>query len=262
MTNLRDLCPTIYGPVQSRRHGLSLGINLGDPQSKICTWGCIYCQCGFGSRSDAQGLLQQGAIPTADQVLKELEEVVRNNPALDSVTMAGNSEPTAHPQFPEIVARVLDLRARLGLKWIFNCLSNGSELGKDSVVKACDSLDEIWVKMDCAVDSLFKKLNRPVNAVGGVEDQIARIKKLRAPGIQSLLWTCPEKPEIANWTEENREALREAYRKIRPAQIFITTVKRQPAFTGLQPVDLASLEAFGEEVRRDSLNKIDVKVFV
>jgi len=256
--NLRIHCPAIYGPVQSRRHGLSLGINLGDPHAKVCTWGCIYCQCGFGSRKESKERNDGEKIPSLQQVLGELKSALQKHPNLDSVTMAGNSEPTAHPEFSQIVHSVLELRKETGGRWIFNCLSNGSELDQDSVVNACDRLDEAWVKLDCGIDELFRKLNRPTPSVGTVDSHIERIQRLSQPMLQSLFWNCSATPEVANWTEANRQALLAAYLKIAPQQIFITTVEREPAFQGAEPVSKEELETFAAEIRNRGLR---VKVF-
>jgi len=254
--SLRDLCPTVYGPVQSRRHGLSLGINLGDPGAKACTWSCIYCQCGFGNRVETMG---GGFIPSVDQVLSGLKAAIEQQPAIDSVTIAGNSEPTSHPLFAEVVDAVLDFRKASGGRWIFNSLSNGSGLDDRKVVNACNRLDEIWIKFDCATDELFRRLNRPAARVGTVAEHLNRIKQLEKPRIQSLFWLFPDRPEMSNWTDKNREAVLTAYRAIVPEQVFITTIKREPAMRGLEPVPLEELESFGDRARAAGS---DVKVFI
>jgi wyosine [tRNA(Phe)-imidazoG37] synthetase (radical SAM superfamily) len=89
----KEACPTIYGPVTSRRHGRSLGINLGNPIYKICTWGCVYCQCGVGER---RAFSAGDGLPSVDEVLTDLTEALirlqADGQKLDSVTFAGNTE--------------------------------------------------------------------------------------------------------------------------------------------------------------------------
>ena len=256
-TELRDFCPTVYGPVRSRRHGFSLGINLGDAEKKACTWSCVYCQCGFGHRvGEISGL----RIPARHEVLKGVREALKAHPDLDSVTMAGNTEPTSHPEFAEIVQDVLDLRRQTAGKWTFNVLSNGSELdpGNTALIAACDSLDEVWIKLDCAEEDLFRRLNRPIARIGGIHQHLVRIRLLQAPRIQTLLWGAEERPNLASWTEGNRKALLAAYKQVAPVQIFITTIQREPAMSGLLPVPATELEEFGEQVRAAGFN---VKIF-
>lgn len=238
-------CPVVYGPIHSRRHGLSLGINLGAAEKKVCTWGCVYCQCGFGERD----VPREGEIPSAASVIASLRESLSGGMQPDSVTFAGNSEPTAHPQFLEIVREARKLKYAMRATWILNVLSNGSELGKDAVVTACDLLDEAWIKLDCATDGLFRRLNRPVFRVGAVRAHVARVKRLKKPRLQTLLWRSQAHPRASNWGEENLRALLDAYSEIQPVEINLTTVRRETALAGLQPVDPEDLEGFASRIR-------------
>ena len=92
----------IFGPVHSRRLGVSLGINLMPADGKLCTFNCIYCECGFNE--DFRPKLPR---PTREEVRTALEarllDMKQNGPAPDVLTFAGNGEPTAHPHFPEII---------------------------------------------------------------------------------------------------------------------------------------------------------------
>lgn len=238
-------CPAVYGPVHSRRHGLSLGINLGASEKKVCTWGCVYCQCGFGARD----VPREDEIPSAAAVIASLRESLGTGTRPDSVTFAGNSEPTAHPEFLEIVRQARKLKYAMRATWALNVLSNGSELDKNAVVAACDLLDEAWIKLDCATDELFRRLNRPVFRVGSVHEHVARIKRLKEPRIQTLLWRSQAHPQTSNFSEENLHALLNAYSEIRPVEIHLTTVKRETALAGLQPVSAGDLDAFAARIR-------------
>ena len=239
-------CPTIYGPVESRRHGLSLGINLGLVDQKVCTWGCLYCQCGMGQRREFESSESR---PTANEVLKLLELKLQTLSKLDSITFAGNTEPTTHPEFGTIVEGALNLRERYHPKCIVNILSNGSELESEGVVAACNKLDESWIKLDCALDGLFLKLNRPLEKVGSTAKHVERVQQLNKIYIQTILWQCDDKPELANASPENLKALLEAYKKIRPIKIHVTTIARKPAVEKLGPVTEALLASFVSTLR-------------
>ena len=123
-----------------------------------------------------------------------------------------NHEPTRHPHFREIVADVLELRARSGASWIVNVLSNGSELENPGVIEALNALDEAWLKLDCGTDDLYRRLSRPLPELGGVAEHVARIRRLRRPRLQTLLWEAGDQAKLASWTEGNRAALLECYR--------------------------------------------------
>lgn len=244
-------CSTLYGPVLSRRHGRSLGINLGDPNKKVCSWGCLYCQCGQGER---RAIGKQDCLPSRQEVLQKLSTTLETCGPIDSVTLAGNSEPGAHPDFLEIVRDVLQLKDSLRAEWIFNCLTNGSELGNDAVVEGCNLLDEAWVKLDCGNDTLFKRLNRPIAKIGNLSDHLSWVRRLARPRIQSLFWASKTYPRACNWTDENRQALLNAYNLVKPVEIHLTTVERQPAWSGAQPVPAEELNSFCDYLERNGFN--------
>lgn len=238
-------CSTLYGPVKSRRHGLSLGVNLGQEEKKICTWGCVYCQCGYGLRRDFN---EQDQRPNAAAVLTLLKEAVFKNPSIDSITFAGNSEPTSHPEFNTIARNVMKLKHSMRAKWVVNVLSNGSELDRPDVLSGLNLLDEAWVKLDCGSNDEFRRLSRPIERVGSVEQHVARIQQLRKPHIQTLLWDHDSLPRLSNYSPENSEALLKCYELIKPVSIHLTTVSRSPATSGIVPLAKEQLDLFAQMI--------------
>ena len=247
-TNLLS-CPTVYGPKKSRRQGLSLGINLGDPDMKCCTWSCVYCQCGFGRKADGSG-----RYPSRNDIVRVLVHELNRHAKLDSVTIAGNSEPGTYPEFLELVKDVIAVRKKMSGNWIFNCLTNGSELDNERVRQACELLDEAWVKIDCATDQLLLKVNRPLARIGGIKGHLDRVKKLQSIRIQTLLWRDTDQTRrLGNDTEDNFVALLDAFKFLQPKQIHLTTIQREPATKGLEPLCLAELNKFADRVRLSGL---------
>ncbi len=254
-----EKCDWVYGPVPSRRFGLSLGINLGETREKICTWGCVYCQCGFGRKLSS---VPDARFPTLPEVLNETARRVAAHPGLDSITFAGNSEPTSNPAFPEIVEAVLRQRESHPAKVprIVNCLTNASDIDRPGVLAALLKLDEAWVKLDCALPEMFLKLNRPERSLGGLAEHLARLKRFGAGRlrIQTLVWECPSVPHLGNWTEANRQALCEAYLDLIPMEVHLATIERNPADRRLTPVPDIQLLDFAEFLRQ---KKVMVTVF-
>lgn len=246
-----EACSTLYGPVKSRRHGISLGINLGLTEKKNCTWGCVYCQCGYGMRRDFDLNDQR---PDAALVLAQLKEELFNYPNVDSVTFAGNSEPTSHPDFRTIARGVMKLKTAMRAKWIVNALSNGSELDRPEVIHGLNLLDEAWIKLDCGLDSEFKRLSRPLPRIGDVKSHVLRIQNLRQPRLQTLLWDHESRSELSNSSQENLDALLECYQQIKPVSIHLMTVSRSPATSGIIPLPRKRLENFSEEILRRGLS--------
>ena len=125
----------IFGPVHSRRLGVSLGINLMPADGKLCTFNCIYCECGFNE--DFRPKLPR---PTREEVRQALEvrlqDMQANGPAPDVLTFAGNGEPTAHPHFPEIIADILSLRDKYFPNAKVSVLSNSTFIHKPAVFEA------------------------------------------------------------------------------------------------------------------------------
>jgi wyosine [tRNA(Phe)-imidazoG37] synthetase (radical SAM superfamily) len=151
----------------------------------------------------------------------------------------------------------MELKTSLGARWVVNCLSNGSELHQEKVISAFNMLDESWIKFDCADEDQYKKLNRPLERLGTVQDQINRMKKLKNLRIQTLLWTS-EDPRLSNWNEKNLSGLIDAFKILRPLEIHLTTVAREPAMHQLQPVHESKLIEFAKRLQNESLN---VKIF-
>ncbi len=242
-----SFCPLIYGPVLSRRHGRSLGINLGIPNQKVCTWGCIYCQCGMGERREIKPSERN---VSAREIVSLIGITLKEDPKIDSITFAGNSEPTAHPDFFEIIQGILSLRKELQGEWIINCLTNGSELDRSQVIEACALLDDIWVKLDCGIDDLFQRFNRPLSRIGGLRGHVGRIKKLKDISIQTLVWRSDESPKLSNWTNENKRALLKLYSDLKPRKIHLTTIARDPAVSKLKAVPKTELLEFADQVKK------------
>ena len=134
----------VNGPVRSRRLGVSLGLNLIPLGSKLCTFDCPYCECGFNTPKAADSRW-----PSPDEVAHSLLGVLeRLTRAPDWITFAGNGEPTMHPRFPVVVERVLAARNELALTARVGILSNGLAAGKPAIRDALLRLDARMMKLD------------------------------------------------------------------------------------------------------------------
>lgn len=238
--------PAIYGPVPSRRHGISLGINLGDSDQKICTWGCIYCQCGIGRRGYPAA---HGTVPEVADLLLRIDKCLESQPDIQAITLAGNSEPTSHPQFREFAQGLRALREKRGGMWKLVVLSNGSEIERSEVMDGLVALDEVWVKLDCATEDLYRRLNRPLENQGGVRAHVSRIMRLGRPRIQTMIWDCPSDARLSNNTTQNIDALVEIFSEVQPLEVHLTTLSRVTAVAGLWPVSPARLAENAESIR-------------
>ena len=153
---------TIYGPIHSRRLGMSLGINLMPNDGKICSFDCLYCEAGF----NAQGAGKDG-VPTREAVKRQLKrkliEMKEQGLTLDVITFSGNGEPTLHPEFKKVVEDVLRLRTQYFPNAKVSVLSNSTMAGKPAVADALRKVDNNILKLDSAMPHTFRVLNRPVS---------------------------------------------------------------------------------------------------
>ncbi|MDR1345788.1 MAG: radical SAM protein [Bacteroidales bacterium] len=158
-----------FGPIQSRRLGKSLGINLLDTKKKICSFNCIYCECGWTEEKKLTDCLYY---PLAD-VLQSIEEKLidcrKNGMKIDSITFSGNGEPTLHPEFGEIVTELLRLRAQYYPQAVITCLSNATQLHRIDVREALYKIENPMLKLDAGTEDYFQLINAPTTTITLVE---------------------------------------------------------------------------------------------
>lgn len=142
----------IFGPIHSRRFGISLGIDLS-PQKKQCNFDCLYCELGGAkSRGEMEEVLE------IEKILAPLREVLKTNPKLDVITLSANGEPTLYPYLYELIGQI---KQEIGGRYKTLILSNGSLFGKSEVQRALREFDIVKFSFDCFSPQIFKKLDRP-----------------------------------------------------------------------------------------------------
>ena len=217
----------IFGPVHSRRLGVSLGINLMPADGKICTFDCIYCECGFNA--DRRPVLPR---PTRDEVREaltlRLEQMRREGPAPDVLTFAGNGEPTAHPEFAAIVDDVIALRDRFFPSARISVLSNATRAHLPEVKKALLRVDNNILKLDTVDPDYIRRVNRPA----GAYDVHCVVETLAGYDGRLIVQTMFMRGSDAEGSVDNtsdRYVLPwlDAVRTIRPQAVMIYTIDRE-----------------------------------
>ncbi|MBR1932686.1 MAG: radical SAM protein [Prevotella sp.] len=213
----------IFGPVHSRRLGVSLGINLLPADGKVCTFDCIYCECGFNA--DHRPTLP---MPTRQEVSTALEarlkDMQQNGPAPDVLTFAGNGEPTANPHFPEIIDDTLRLRDQYFPQAKVSVLSNATLILRPAVRDALMRVDNNILKLDTVSRAYINKVDRPT----GHYDLQAIIEGLKSFHGHVIIQTMFMKgPGVDNTGEEYVGPWLEAVRQIAPQQVMIYTIDRE-----------------------------------
>lgn len=234
---------TIFGPIHSRRLGISLGVNLLPDDGKICSFDCLYCEAGY----NAQGHGTTG-MPSRPDVAARLEEKLaemhRKGESLDVITFSGNGEPTLHPGFKGIIDDTIALRDKYFPAVKISVLSNATRLGNADVSEALRKVDNNILKLDSAIPSTVLLIDRPAPGYD-LDDTIARIASF---GKQAIVQTMLCRGEhdgkaIDNTTDAEIDALIDAYRRINPGEIMLYTIDRPTPETKLCKVSRAELDA-------------------
>lgn len=224
----------IFGPIHSRRLGVSLGINLLPDDGKVCSFDCIYCECGFNAERRTKKLL-----PTREEVRTALEEKLKdmqaNGPAPDVLTFAGNGEPTAHPHFPEIIEDTLALRDRYFPKAKVSVLSNSTFIDRPAVFEALNKIDNNILKLDTVDEEYIHLLDRP-NGKYSVKKIIERMKEFEGNCIVQTMFLkgSYQGKDVDNTSDKYVLPWIEAVKEIAPRQVMIYTIDRETPDHNLQ----------------------------
>lgn len=231
----------LYGPVASRRLGRSLGINLSPRRRKLCSFDCVYCHYGRTVRLTMDCAAHVTDLPSADDVLAQVELALAGPLELDVLTFSGNGEPTLHPQFAAIVDGVLELRDRLRPATPVVLLTNSSLLPRDEVRDAVNRLDQPICKLDVGTEAGFRAINRPAPGVTleAVSEALAGMESIT---LQTLLAA----GEPGNFDERELEAYLGRVHSIRPRAVQIYSIDRPVPERGLEKVDPDDLASFAD----------------
>jgi len=230
--------------------GTSLGVNLLPCDGKLCSFDCIYCECGFNKDFRTKTKLPGRELVKAamEDKLKSLRE---EGTKLDVITFAGNGEPTMHPEFEKIIDDTITLRNRYYPQTQISVLSNGMYLSKKSVFDALQKVENPILKLDSAFDETVRLIDRPNAPAYTVAKQVARYKKFQVSFILQTLFLKGtfEGNIIDNTTEKEISAWLSLVRELRPREVMIYTIDRETPARGLEKAPLALLQKISARVK-------------
>ena len=247
MTSLHQ--SPIFGPVQSRRLGVSLGINLLPGDGKRCSFDCIYCECGFNRERRTLS-----PMPTREEVAEALARKLADMEAEgirpDVFTFAGNGEPTLHPQFAEIIDDTIALRNRLCPQTKVSVLSNSTMIQNQKVFDALMKVDNNILKLDTVSERFINKVDRPA----GNYDLQGIIEYMKRFGKQCIIQTMFmhgtwEGEDVSNVTDEYVDPWLDAIEAIGPKEVMIYTIDRSTPAHDLGKATKDELDSIAEKVR-------------
>ena len=246
MTSLYD--NIIFGPVRSRRLGLSLGVNLLPVESKLCNFDCIYCECGwngdhlgkrrFNSREDVRAMLRE-----------VLSKMVQDGTPPDVITFAGNGEPTMHPDFEAVIDDIIALRDELCPAAKVSVLSNATQLHREDVRRALLRVDNNILKLDSAFDATVQLVNKPVGSYS-VKRTVEWMKLFEGQMILQTMFLRGEYlgQRVDNTTEEQVEAWLRLVKEIAPRQVMVYSLDRDTPCQTLEKVSREELQQIAARV--------------
>ena len=239
----------IFGPIHSRRLGISLGINLLPKGGKKCSFDCIYCECGLNKERRTKNPL-----PTADEVVEGLRskllELRAEGIVPDVLTFAGNGEPTLHPHFPEIVDRVREVRDSLCPSAKMSILSNATQIRRPEIREALLHFDNNILKLDTVNPTYINKVDHPQGHYD-VEEQIRCLELFQGHCIiQTMLMKGEyEGQSLDNTTEEFVAPYLEALARIKPQAVMLYTLDRETPVSGLEKATPEAMQSIASRIR-------------
>ena len=250
---------TIFGPINSRRLGISLGINLLPNDSKLCSFDCIYCECGWNPKKGTVTAILPTRSVVKTMLREKLSQMKTQGNLPDVITFAGNGEPTMHPDFAAIIDDTLLSRNELCPGARIAVLSNSTMLHKSKVVEALKKVDDNILKLDSGLIETIQLLDQPV----GRFDLQSVINNIKLFDGQSIIQTMFirgtfENITIDNTCEKELKAWIEILKQIRPRLVMIYTIARNTPSNDLHNVPTIELETIADRVRIETELEVQV----
>ena len=233
----------VYGPIRSRRLGVSLGVNLMPTDAKLCAFDCVYCECGWN-----QPVLHP-QLPTRQQVREALNSQLSTlNYQLDVITFSGNGEPTMHPDFLGIIQDTCTLRDQYCPNAKVSVLSNSTQLGRVEVVQALKLCDNRILKLDSAIDATMRLIDKPVNPHLTVAQVMEWLQQFDG---DFTLQTCFLRGDyhgqvIDNTTSEELAAWYQAVEILHPKQVMIYVIDRATPLQTLEKIPAEQMQTIAK----------------
>ena len=246
----------IFGPVNSRRLGVSLGINLLPTDSKFCNFNCIYCECGW---TPDKGQMNSD-FHSFEYFSEQLEQFLKSykGEPIDNITFAGNGEPTLHPKFEQIIDETIRLRDLFYPKAKISVLSNATMLHSDKIVRALKKVENRILKLDSAIEETAIKIDQPL----GKYSTLRIIENFKAFNHQFIIQTMFLKGVFKGHKLDNTSNLElEAYYKlienVQPKKVMIYTIARETPSDNLEKISVENLNEIADRIRKMGI-EVDV----
>jgi wyosine [tRNA(Phe)-imidazoG37] synthetase (radical SAM superfamily) len=249
----------VYGPVLSRRLGLSLGINLSPADGKRCTFDCIYCECGLNiDRKTHTPAPSREAVQSA--LVGKLTAMAETGKRPDVITFSGNGEPTMHPHFADIIDDTLNVRDEFCPQAKVAVISNSTMIHKDSVVRALCRVDDNLMKLDAGSDALIRLIDRPEIRDFTAARLIEQLRRFEGRMTVQTMFLHGEHQGLSvdNTGDADVALWIEALKVIRPQRVTIYTINRETPVKTIYATSLETLNAIAAKARDAGFEEVSV----
>lgn len=232
-----------YGPIHSRRLGTSLGMEIMPLTHKLCTFDCVYCECGWNQP------VHKPVLPTRAEIREALETKLQalqqEKVTLDVITFSGNGEPTLHPDFLGIIQDTCALRDRYCPSAKMSVLSNSTQLGRPEVVEALRLCDNRILKLDAATDTMMRRIDQPVNEQLSVATLMQWLKQFDGDfTLQTCFLRGTHNGQILdNTAPQELTSWYKAVEELQPKQVMIYVIDRKTPEEHLEKISREEMEA-------------------
>lgn len=232
-----------FGPILSRRLGHSLGINVSPVDVKICSFDCIYCECGWTLEKNIDPHLFYPVDEIIAAIAAKLQQCKENNTVIDSITFSGNGEPTLHPHFDQIIDRLIVLRGKYYPKTAITCLSNATQLTKAEVLSSLQKIENPILKLDAVSEPLFQLINKPTISIS-VEDIIKQLQQFHGHFVlQTLFFKGKiDGQHFNNAAESHLSLWLKSVKQLNPRKVMIYSLDRSTPAQEIEKISKEELE--------------------
>ncbi len=239
-----------FGPIHSRRLGHSLGINLLPTDVKICSFNCLYCECGWTLEKSLTAREYYSVDTVMQAIEHKLQSVKEEGREVDSITFSGNGEPTLHPHFDQIIDRLLVLRDQYYPQAVISCLSNATQLLRPEVCAALKRIENPLLKLDAGTQEMLNIINDPIVPVD-IEAVTCELCSFEGNLVIQSMFLSGEKDGLPfdNSQEPNISAWIDRIRQIKPRKVMIYSLDRETPAMQLHQFSKEQLEAIADKVR-------------
>lgn len=246
-----------FGPIHSRRLGSSLGINLMPTDEKICTFNCLYCECGWTLEKNVNARDPYPLDMVMEAVERKMGECRANGVGVDSVTFSGNGEPTLYPYFDKVIDSLIPLRDKYFPRAVISCLSNSTQLLRPEVAAALKRIENPILKLDAGTQRMLEIVNAPVVPVDieAITEQLCAFNGKLV--IQTLFFSGDNDGVPFNNAEgEEFDRWHERIMRIRPERIMVYSLDRETPALNLRKLDTGFLNAIVGRLKSEGFDAV------